>query len=304
MKRRSFPSWLLALASASACHAPPAPELRLDANEPPAGFPAPLHLLHGFDVGEHDGAWRPGDSVLYGLRLSRDGDVRHWLLRLELTEAEARADDGAELSPIEWSIRINGELQQFSSRQCRVIATVMDEYGAVLGRTEPTLPRDFLERGLADACRLVQSRSMRGRRLGRLDHIDVRPLAEATVSAVALLQIVQHDDVLSPLLWEVIEPPSLWSVVSHLGARIVLRPRFHALVDMLSPVPELKVPAWRLPLALNVNDDPALLIELFVADPTPPFALCGGVLGATARHPSKPGLEFSLLLLSGRRGAP
>jgi hypothetical protein len=303
MKRRLSPSWLLALPLVSACQAPPAPELRVDANEP-AAFPAPPYLLAGFDVGDHDGEWRPGDSVLYGLRLNRNGDVRHWLLRLELCEPEARDDDGAELAPIEWSIRINGELQQFASRQCRMVATVMDEHGAVLGRTEPALPRDFLERGLADACRLVQSRSMRGRRHGRLAHVDVRPLAEATVSAVALLQIVQHDDVLAPLLWEVIERPSLWSVVSHLGARVVLRPRFHALTDMLSPVPELCVPAWRLPLTLDVNDDPALQVELFVADPTPPFALCGGVLGATARHPSQPGLEFSLLLLSGQRGAP
>ncbi len=295
----------------AACRASPAPEVALDGADrpaPAADFPAPARLLQGFDPRADDRAWRAGDEALYGLRVLRDGDVRHWLLRLEVLEPEPADDAGRALGAVDWELRINGALQRFASRRCRVRATVMDERGDVLGETSPLLPRDFLARGIADACALVHGDGRRWRKApaaGGADagRLDVRPLAEATVSAVALLQIVQHDDVLSPLLWEVVERPSLWSVVKNLGAKVVLRPRFQAVRKAASPVPGVPVATWRLPISLYVNDEPALHVDLFVADPSPPFALGGGVLGATARHPTRPDLEFSLRLLSARRGS-
>lgn len=292
---------------AMACQSPPAADVRLDApgGDGARAFPAPQHLLQGFDAAQADGDWRVGDEVLFGLRLLRDGEVRHWLLHVRLTEPLARSSDASPLPPVDWSIRINGEPQQFASRPCRVVATVMDEHGVELGRSEPILPRDFLARGIAGACRLVHEHlSGAGvlERRRRYRRIDVRPLAEGTVSAVALLQVVQQDDVLAPLLWQVVSGPSLWSVLRNLGARVVLRPRFHELAEVPSPVAAVRGSAFVLPLTLSVNDEAALAVDLFVAAAAPPFALCGGVLGATARHPTDPGLALSIRLLSARRG--
>lgn len=301
----------LALLALCACHAPSVPALQLDAAASPLDtrdFPAPARLLQGFDRRDATGAWRAGDAVLFGLRLRKDGGVRNWLLQLRLLDPLLEAEGDGEAPAVDWWLRINGQQEHFASRMCRVEAVVMDEAGAVLGRSEPRLPRDFLDSGVAAACELVERRLPEGLR-GAIEPdkavvlpVRTRELAQATVCAVSLLQVVQEDDVLAPLLWQVVEKPSLWSVISNLGASVVLRPQFHRTMQRTSPLPGNYDPTWSLPMELEVNGRPALDIELLVADPSPPFALCGGLFGARARHPEDPELEFSLLLLSARRG--
>lgn len=308
MTRRTKQPWLC-LPLLAACAAPATADLALDDTEPAAisadDFTIPAGLPRGFDLADASAPWREGDELLIGLRLRRGDERRHWLLQLRLTEPIALDGDGDALEPLDWELNINGEPQQFGSRRCRVDVKVMDGEGNELGRSQPLLPRDFLDRGIAGACRQVHRQLARWSPRGR-EHVysglDVRPLAEATVCAVALLQVVEEDSVLAPILWQVIEKPSIWSVVTNLGARVVLRPRFHAVTEAFSPVPAVDAETFRMPLSLFVNDDAALHVDLFVADSSVPFALCGGVLGATARHPKDPDVEFSLLLLSARRG--
>jgi hypothetical protein len=306
---------LLALAG---CRTAPVPELRLGASVAPvaaADFPAAPAVLQGFDPptpGDRD--WRVGDEVLFGLRLRVGGDRRHWLLHLRVSEAvaTARAGDGSglpvgePLPPVDWTINVNGAPQQFQSRRARIQVTVHDHGGAVLGCSEPQVPRDLLANGFAAACDLVQrQRRAMPHTIGTdafYQGLDLQPLASATVCAVALLQVVQDDAVLSPLLWEVIERPSVWSVLRHLGARVVLRPRFHAAIEVPRPGPPAPRRAWQVPMTLLVNDAPVLLTELVVGEPLPPFALGGSLIGATARHPQDGEREFALQLLAARRG--
>lgn len=305
------------------CCSASAPEVRIAAVPEylsPASFPGAPALLRGFDALASDTEWRAGDEVLYGLRLRHGAQARHWLLHLRVTEplAVAREDEevaaGDLLPPLEWSIRINGEPREFRSRRCRVMATVTDEAGRVLGRSEPLLPRDLLDQGFSRACALVRQRFAEGRsrdggapdRASPLagafyEGMDVGPLADATVCTIALLQVVQEDAVLAPLLWEVVERPSFWSVVSNFGARVVLRPRFHAATEAPSPLDCDAGDVWRVPMSLVINDVPALHADLLVGTTAPPFALCGGVLLIMARHPSAD-VEFSCLLLGTRRG--
>lgn len=291
-----------ALALLAACRAPSPPDLQLEQKRGirAADFPAPASLLRGFDSRQPKGPWRVGDEVLFGLRLRRAGAVKHWLLRLRVLEVAAVSADGEALDPVDWSLRINGQVQEFASAVCRAEVVVMDENGVELGRSQPLLPRDFLDTGMASACRLVRTRTIR--RQAKLDEgPELRPLAEATVSAVALLQVVQEDSVLAPILWQVIEKPSVWSVVRNMGVNVMMRPSFHRVSRARSPVPAVRDPAYRLPIALEVNATPALNLELYVTESTPPFSLAGGLLGATASHPTDPNLDFSLLLLSARR---
>jgi hypothetical protein len=123
--------------------------------------------------------------------------------------------------------------------------------------------------------------------------------AEATLTAVALLRVVQDDDVLAALLWQVIEKPSVWSVVASLGVSVTLQPQFFVAEHVEQPACG-GVKPWRLPMSVVVNDQPALQTELFVAPAVRPFALCGGILGITAWHPRDPSRQASLLLLAAR----
>ena len=277
-----------------------------------ADFPGAPLLLAGFDRIVDDPEWSVDDAVLFGLQLRRGTVRRHWLLHLRVVEVAATAQQpgegvpvGQRLPAMQWQLRVNDVPQQFPSRCARLAVTVATADGEVLGRSQPVVPRDLLARGFGAACRWVHER----RALAPTDDAafyagpDLQPLADASVAAVALLQVVQRDAVLSPLLWEVIERPSLWSMVRHLGARLLLQPRFHAALSTSSPVAQLPISTWNVPMTLSVNDEPTLEFELAVTPARSPLCLAAGVLSAVARNPSDPAVEFRLLLLGARRGA-
>lgn len=303
---------------AAGCAAPVGPEVVVGGELPapgPGDFPGAAALLDGFDAGDGgrahaaDDEWRAGDEVLYGLRLQRDGRVRHWLLHLRVTEPVALLRDrggrsrGEPMPTVDWLIRVDGEQRTFPTRHCRVLATVCDAEGRVLGRSEPQLPRDFVARGISAACeRVWRQRSGDGAVAVAIGPEDVDAFAEGTLCAVALLQVVQADDVLAPLLWEVVDPPSLWSVLGSLGVRVVVRPQFLETVAATSPVPAFPTPSFRVPMSLLVNEREALCVGLTVTRPQSPLGLCGGVLAAEAWHPADHGRRFTLVLLAARRG--
>ncbi len=308
-RRRLAHPFLLTCAAACAGPAvmtlsPPPPALS------PADFPGRARLLDGF-APLADGApqWLPGDAVLFGLRLRRGDDCRHWLLHLRLDEIDAVDDRGEPLPPVHWELLVDGAPQRFTSAQAHVTATVTDRDGNRLGSSTSAVPRDFLVRGFGPACRPVAAALGRHPGIAGSDAfyaaIETRPLAEAVVSAMAMLACVQRDAVLAEILWQVVQRPSWWSVVGNLGVSIVVRPRFHATVAAAAPVAGLPHEGlWRVPVELLVNDAPALDVELVVGTTRPPFVLGAGIVGAVARHPRDPSIEFSLLLLAARRGAP
>jgi hypothetical protein len=187
-----------------------------------------------------------------------------------------------------------------------VAVSVADQAGNLLGRSTPALPRDLLARGLAAACEAAVRRQQAAPHTVGTDRFYVpgvmQPLADAAVATIALLQLVQDDEVLAPLLWAVVERPSLWSMVRHGGARVVLQPGFQATARVPTPVAAAGPLAWTVPMTLLVNDAPVLRLDLTVAPAATPYALAAGVLGITARHPSVAGREVSLVVLATRRG--
>lgn len=269
-------------------------------------FPGAARLLEGFSPLVYGDEWSAGDAVLYGLRLRRGAELQHWLLHLRLDEPLLPTQ------PLVWNLQVNGEAQQFESRLAQVTATVADKDGHVLGTTTPSMPRDFLAQGIWEACARIPRDS------GALTSTDgaqvagaaaagaeARRLAEAVVCAMALLDTVRGDPLLSPILWSVVEKPSIWSVISNLGVAVVVQPRFRQAREVAPPLSKMPhVKAWRVPIDLFVNEVPALVAELVVGASLPPFGVGGGILGAVARHPSDPEVEFEILLLAARRGAP
>jgi hypothetical protein len=114
--------------------------------------------------------------------------------------------------------------------------------------------------------------------------------------------VVQDDPVLSPLLWQVVDKPSLWSLVQNFGAHVLVQPQFREARRVPSPVPAAGARVHRVPMTLSVNDAEALQTELLVRPSVPPFALCGGIVAATAWHPRHRDRAFTMVLLAARRG--
>lgn len=256
-----------------------------------AEFPAAKGLLAGYAEGRAEAAWRVGDAVLYGLRLHRDGTEQRWLLSLVV-------DDLAPPVPRRvWTLEVDGQDQRFESTLCRVTAIVYDADGHELARSQPLVPQQFLSEGFASVCATTWAAR---RAAGKPPA--ARDVAAGVVSAVALLETVRQDRALAPVLWAVVDKPSFWSVLGNLGATVLVRPHLDRFVPCATPSPAMPFgSAWRVPMSLFVNDQPALEAELVVAHPAPPFAVGAGVLAAVARHPTRADVRCEMLLLGAGR---
>jgi hypothetical protein len=132
---------------------------------------------------------------------------------------------------------------------------------------------------------------------------DIKPLVGAIIGMMALLNVVQEDKVLSEYFWQVVEKPGVFSVIANFGVKVSIRMPFENSLPVKELPAHLPVtgPAFAVPLQVDVNGNPALLVRILAADPARPYALCGGMVAATARHPTDPGLQFDVILLAAQR---
>jgi hypothetical protein len=70
----------------------------------------------------------------------------------------------------------------------------------------------------------------------------------------------------------------------------------------LVPLSGIATPIRRVPLEVNVNTEPGLWVDLAVANPDDATRVCGGLIGAIARHPRDLRRFAVVRLLATRRG--
>jgi hypothetical protein len=138
----------------------------------------------------------------------------------------------------------------------------------------------------------------------KLTEDDERSVAGAVPALVSYLDVVRHTEDLADILYDLIDKPSLWSVVRQVGVKVNLafRP---------DKVAATKPGFWNLPadhgvyhfpLGLEINKKPALNITMVVTRPDSPLLACGGVVGMLAEKPSEPQTYLLLRIVSARRG--
>ncbi|HEX5050298.1 MAG TPA: hypothetical protein VFZ65_00870 [Planctomycetota bacterium] len=285
--RTRWPCLLLAVAGCASGELDPQWAAREPVVAVPASFSTTPELPAGFDGLRPDLGIEAGDEVLFGLRLDVGETRRDWFLRVAV---ESIDPSGA--------VYRNGR----SHDLVHVVATVHDGAGELLGTEHLVLGRDHLERGLSRACRGEGLREGKG--LFAEGPEDWPESFRATVALGQLLGVVRRSAILRGLLYEVVDPPSIWSVVLHLGVSMSTRAYF----DEAGPadavaVGDRTVPVWSLPHELLVNGDPALRSHILVTDPHSPLALCAGIVAITSVHPTDATRSFTMRLLSARRAA-
>lgn len=252
--------------------------------------------MAGFDELADEGkeAWRKGDRALLALSLEDGNRVERWLLDLEVVDDRV---DGTRMST--WGG------MTFQSELMLVRVTVAGAAGETLGQTMVRAPRDWLAFGLAPCCEATNRiRTFSEEARGTVAMSELRIWMHGLVTLTALLELVQNDPTLARILWGVVRTPSLFALIGGLGSVTVnVRLDFNELVDSQRPphMPEIG-DFWCLPVDLEVNGEAALYCNLLVSTPRPPYALCGGIVGMQATHPSDPDLRFFYLLLAARRG--
>ena len=300
-----------ALLTACAAPVPPPPPSADFPALAAAEFPGAAALLAGFDPRSDDATWLAHDRALFGLRLDRDGEVVRWLLLVETPLGQhlvARAADGGEHrvalgATATWRFAVqrdgaSGEVL-VTSRLVTAKVRVFTADGALLTDTEDTLPADLLGRGLLPAI----DRALAAAAAGTSVPTD-RATLEGYLAVRQLLEIVRGNEALADYFWQVVEKPSVWSVITHLGVDVAVDVPLEQAIPAPAPA---GLPAgertFAVPLRIEVNGAPALYVDLLATDARRPYALCGGLVAAVARHPSRPERTFRLQLLAARNGA-
>ena len=202
-------------------------------------------------------------------------DVDVAQIRVEAFDAAGRLVDAAESQAIEWRLR-QGLLPACAAgdRLRNVMA----------GRVAAGL----------DAETIV---------LAGADHDAVHVVGDGVTSCERFLLMLRENPVTRGILEEVIELPSLWSILRRFGVRAELSIDFFA-ARRIEPwrYPGSDRTLWGVPVTLLLNDEPALFACLLAGPAGAPDGASAGVFGVVGRSPSDPDRRVFVQLLASRRG--
>lgn len=316
LRARGGPTFLLflwpAVAACSACWSCSSPPMPLAevlelprAPLVPERFAGAPGLLRGFDPGDPAAADSIPETALFGLELDARGRIQRWLLRLEAREPTAAAPTICQ--------RINapGGSLAYESRRRRLQVTLFDGAGRKLRDSMVDVPWDFLATGFVRSCDLAQQLAdtqavevdYRGKRLARAEA--ARHMYGGFATLTAFLRIIKENELLSSVLWQVIDRPSMFSILFHGGVNLSLKAQLTTAAAL--PDPDLrgrlsKLPGYRTTLQLQANGSPVLNAIMWVTEPQSPYRLSGGILVIEGFRPSDARVRFRMELLAAVRG--
>lgn len=268
----------------------------------------------------------PGDRVELVITLDQAARTRTWRLAVTVDEvAMERAVDMRVVPDFELRVDPSPARQREIERRAaehraraprddlddsshdwahdaKVAGLTVEAFGAdgtSLGRAESTEILRRLRTGLLPACRAGyrQREVMRGRvAAGRqaaaliLDdqaYADVQLVGAGVAICESLFRILQANPVTRQILSEVLELPSLWSIVTNWGVRVSFRADFFA-AERVDPArfPGESRELWSVPLVVLLNGQPGFLARVVVGPSGSPDGAVAGIYGVIARHPS------------------
>jgi hypothetical protein len=282
---------------------------------------AQLHIpLTGFGQPGEPGAWSAGDSFTAVVTLEKKRQRTQWLLHLEASAPNGKRTNPPARMKMHSSA---GNEWKFTSAPVPVRLRTLGPYDASDTKRKPPKATDKttsfivdkgflglgLDRAAAAVLRLTESKvkgnlSFGGKPFDKRQIVETRKLTDAVkltpeeeralAGAIPALfsyfNIVQQTEGLSDILFELLDLPSMWSLLRRGG----VTPGFRFLKEVEKHgTPDN--PVYQMPLMMELNGEPSLRITLTVTDPKPPLLTCGGVLGIVA---SKPGSKDSVLTLN------
>ena len=291
---------VLACAAAGCASAPivsPAPTSSF-APLPLAEFPGATAISTGFDERTADADWRTHDQALFALQLEKDGDVVRWLLHIDVSTPRS-------ITLVDPPATSTGQGMSGSIlAQPVVVATrVFDAAGKLLTATDVALPAGFLAHGLLP--KIDRDTSPRGQDDASKEEVfeSIAQILRAHYAISALLDVVRKNEELDDYFWRVVDAPGLFSVVAHMGVSINVDMAFERSVAATVPPPLPAVErAYAVPLRIDVNGSTALFVDLLATDASRPYAICGGIVAAVARHPTQPDTSLRLQLIAAHCG--
>jgi hypothetical protein len=114
--------------------------------------------------------------------------------------------------------------------------------------------------------------------------------------------VIEHTEGLEDILLKVVEKPSVWSVVRHVGvsADLTLDTKQIAPAESKTWGIPGEPPAFYFPMSLRLNHRLALTVTFVVTQPRPPLLTCGGIIGMLAERPNEKETYLTLQIVSAR----
>ncbi len=116
--------------------------------------------------------------------------------------------------------------------------------------------------------------------------------------------IVQHTEGLDDLFFKLVEFPSVWSLVRHLGVTMDFSFGNGEPACAANPADwnlPASAPVYYFPWLLRLNQKPAMKVTLVVTSPRPPLLICGGVVGLLAERAGSDDTYMTMTLVSAKR---
>jgi len=291
--------------------------------------------IEGIDPPGEAGSLHPGDSVTALITLfEKRGQKSQWLLYVEAVEPTAEekarkpkkppvcyvgAGDKVEFAgaraPV--SLRLLGPFVDATNKAPKVenqkaritlekgfLGIGLDEAAAAFSRMRQnklkgsydSRPRPFTEAETAEGKKTIAAL--------QLSLEEQRAIAGSQLALFSYFHLVQETPGLDGLFYKVVKLPSVWSVVRHFGvsASLELKTEYVAPTEASNWNLMPQTPCYTFPLALRVNEHPALIATLVVAPPRPPLLECGGIVGLLAEKPGDKQTYLILRIISARHG--
>ncbi|HSU55064.1 MAG TPA: hypothetical protein VLT36_13475 [Candidatus Dormibacteraeota bacterium] len=138
--------------------------------------------------------------------------------------------------------------------------------------------------------------------LARITTEEERALCGAGPALLTYFNVVEETPGLQDMLLKVIEMPSMWSMVRHVGVNPDLRfqTKQMRVADPAAWECNSNSPAYYFPMLLTLNDQPALRVTFVVTSPKSPLLGCGGIVGMLAEKPNESETYLTLRVISAR----
>jgi hypothetical protein len=262
---------------------------------------AAAHRLHipteGMSAWSGSNILRAGDSATVLITFFQKRKQTQWFLHLEAGAPPVTN------RPVTFTVNSAFGPMKFQSRPYPVKMRMIGPFtatstGTALDgetRAQFTINEDFLGLGLEEPAALLH-------RWSRITNFNSRvtskallalnptPAEQRALSAtfpalISYFNIIEHTEGLETLLRQLIDLPSLWSMIKHRGVQMTLTFGDGGLPWPANPVDwrlEKSAPAYYFPWTMRLNDEPALKITLVTTTPRPPLRICGGVAGVLA----------------------
>jgi hypothetical protein len=283
---------------------------------PIARFAAGTRLVEGFDAFEPGRGWSPGDTVLLGIAMDAPGVSREWYIKATaIGDLPIKSGDQIALFSPRDSVRVRyaGKNGAAEHRWVRVdynlvpvMVELFDAEAKLLSQNLAMMPEMCLQYGMIDNIELQRD----GR--GFYDSVTVPPDGGELVAGeeqkrflagwVAMMKLPDflHRESMQGVLWQLIERPSLFSLLRNGGVSLGLGMDARR-AELVEPPPlGLPAPVYRVPLEVEVNGATAMNCELMLARAVPPLGPCNALIGLDAVNPRDGRKRVTVRLLAAR----